>query len=304
MKDNFDLSHIRFSGATRSSVSVRRNPRSRFSFTNPGRISPQAHGEACTDLNESLASILSYSGVNPHIYRPTCLERRVPACLRALRAHSLSQAQQQVLKHPELAAIAVDSLLLGVTSFFRDPEIFTRLERDVIPVWQGCRAKQTGLRILSVGCSDGHELYSVAIILHRLGMWPPDLLLGLDCRPRAIAHAREGLYAESEVRYLPPAHSGYFRNVGDRMQIIEPLRGMAQWQCGDLGHFREKSFDIVLFRNVAIYFQPAFGEHIWGRILDLVNPDGLLITGKAERPTPGLPFRRLHSCIYQKLANL
>jgi chemotaxis methyl-accepting protein methylase len=304
MKDTIDLSHVRFSGATRSPASGRRN-RIRFPSPTIDGENRQATRPSCALLNESLASILSHAGVNPLMYRPASLERRVPACLRALRAHSLAHAQERVQRHPELAAVAVDTLLLGVTSFFRDPEIFNYLGSTLLPKWHESRVRGAGPRILSIGCSDGHELYSMAIVLHQTGIWPPDLLLGMDCRPSAIARARRGVYAESEVRTLTPAHARYFEAAGDsKVQIIDSLRTLAQWQCGDLGRFRERCFDIVLFRNVSIYFEAAFGEQIWERTLALLNPGGLLVTGKAERPTPGRSLRRLHSCVYQKSACL
>jgi chemotaxis methyl-accepting protein methylase len=268
-------------------------------------MSRQVDRASCAQVNESLAFILSNAGINPLMYRPASLERRIPACLRALRAHSLAHAQERVQENPELAAIAADTLLLGVTSFFRDPEVFNYLGSTLLPRWHKTEVREAGLRILSIGCSDGHELYSMAIVLHELGIWPPNLLLGLDCRPRAITRALQGVYPESEVRELPPAHARYFEPAGEnRVRIIDSLRTLAQWQCGDLGQFRERCFDIVLFRNVAIYFETAFGEQVWESLLDLLNPGGLLVTGKAERPTPGLPLRRLHSCVYQKSASV
>ncbi len=259
---------------------------------------------ACAELDENLVAILSHAGLPPEMYRPTSLERRIPACLRALRASSLAQAQQQVQRHPELAMTAIDALLLGVTSFFRDPEVFDRLENQILPQWHIAQMRANGLRVVSVGCSDGHELYSTAIVLHRLRMWPPAQLLGIDCRPRAIARARRGEYSPGDVQNMTPERRCYFETFNDRVRVKEPLRTMTQWQSGDLGKLQEHSFDIVLFRNVAIYFQTATGERIWERISNLLNPGGLLITGKAERPTAGLPLRRLHACVYQKSMNL
>src|ERR1051326_2853481 len=114
-------------------------------------------------------------GIGGGAYRFETLRRRLPACLRAVRAQSTAHAKQLLQDTPELIRPAMGAMVLGVTWFFRDAEVFDHLRHSVLPALTSSRP-----RIWSAGCSDGAELYSIAISLAELGLLDGSRLLGTD----------------------------------------------------------------------------------------------------------------------------
>ena len=150
-----------------------------------------------TDEDAFVAFLFSRAGLDARAYRTTSLRRRVPACLRALRAKTLPDARRLLTLNPGLVPVAVGSLLIGVTGFFRDAGAFALMSRQLLPA-----LAHTGrrLRVWSAACSDGAELYSVAMLLAELNVLHRCELLGTDCRGEAVARAAAGRYDAAACR--------------------------------------------------------------------------------------------------------
>ena len=91
--------------------------------------------------------------------------------------------------------------MIGVTNFFRDPHVFAQLAERALTYLPTCRG---AVRVWSAGCSDGSELYSVAMLAAELGVLGRCELLGTDCRPDAVERARAGVFDDAAVRGVPP----------------------------------------------------------------------------------------------------
>ncbi|MCE5231608.1 hypothetical protein LLG95_18675 [bacterium] len=232
-------------------------------------------------------------------YRAGALQRRVPACLRALRVSSIREARQLLGQHPHLLQAALNALLIGVTGFFRDRIVFETLRRDVIPV---VARRSGGVRVLAAGCSGGQELYSLAMLVAEQGALDRSFFLGLDCRADAIAEAAAGVFKPDALEGVDPAlRDQYFVADGTSRRAIPALRSRMQWRKADLLYDRPRgTWDVVLFRNVAIYMLPRAVHQLWAGIVDSLSVGGFLVTGKSERPAAHLPLVRLANCIYQK----
>lgn len=241
-------------------------------------------------------------GLNAYAYRPAFLERRISACLRALCVDSTEAAQAALEQKPERIRSAVDTILIGVSSFFRDEAVFEQLRRRVLPdLLRG----RDGLRICSVGCSEGHELYSAAILVDSLGRLKTSHFLGLDFRPDAIARARAGCFDVAELEPVPAElRDRCFTVHGRSAQIAPLLREAAQWQEANCfqWEFGRDSWDVVLFRNVAIYLDQREVIALWKRLSQGLRPGGVLVTGKAEQPPGEFPLKLISRCLYARLA--
>jgi chemotaxis methyl-accepting protein methylase len=259
--------------------------------------------DALTDLSadeyECIRWIFEQAGLDAEQYRRETLRRRVPACLRALRVETLLEVRLAIDRNPELAKIALNALVIGVTSFFRDPPVFWNLAQAALP---GLLAQPTGLRVWSAGCSDGAELYSVAMLLAERGAIDRSTLLGTDCRTRAISLAREGCYETGEIKNVPAdLFSRYFRFDDGGWRIQTELRAATQWRCGDvLATSEPGAWDMILCRNLGIYLQPGVASRLWSRLEQALRPGGILVLGKAERPIGTTGLRLLSPCIYQR----
>jgi chemotaxis protein methyltransferase CheR len=219
-------------------------------------------------LNQAeLASLTRVSGIPLASYRPA----HVASCVaRALSRNGVSSgADLAALCQRSPAALAAlrRSILVAVTGLFRDPEQFDLLEADILPrlIRPG-----HGVRVWSAGCSDGSELYSVALVLGRLGVLPRSRLLGSDALSERVETARRGAAVPADV----------FRET----------RALVRWERRDL--LREPlpsgRFDLVLCRNVAIYFAPPAQRELHTRLAAAVRSGGMIMLGRSERLTrPG-----------------
>jgi chemotaxis protein methyltransferase CheR len=207
------------------------------------------------------------AGLSADDYRPASLHRRLPACLRALRAANISEARRLLRRTPQLISVALDALLLGVTEFFRDAHVFSCL-RDLLP--SVISRNQGVLRIWSAGCSNGAELYSVASLLAELNVL--DAIAG-------AATVGEG---------VAPGH-----------------RAHITWRRANvLGSAETGPWDIILCRNLAMYLQPAAARRLWRGLGLALRDGGLLIVGKAERPTGASGLVLVGPCVYRRFGEL
>jgi len=254
-------------------------------------------------------------GVSAKRYRESILARRQSACLRALRAATPSDGARAVHTDPVGARHAFRAVMIGVTSFFRDTPVFDAL-RGAMP----SAATAAGVRALSVGCSDGSELYSLAMILDEAGLLERSSLWGVDCRPDAIAAAVEGIYpalhvagvpAEVRARSFVPVEgrrrAGQGAGRASLTQVADRLRARCAWTVADafdLGGVEglPRAFDVILCRNLAIYLTPESSTELWALLLERLRPGGLLVVGKAERPSLEVcdSLAKIHPCIYQR----
>lgn len=259
----------------------------------PPRLAPQNHAPGVatpTGIREAEPTeddafvrwVFERCGLNSSDYRPQTLRRRVGACLRALRVASVVEARAAIARSPGNLLKALGSLLIGVTGFFRDLPEFAYLKDRVLPeLIRG----DSGPRIWSVGCSDGAELYSVAILLAELNALHRCHLLGTDCRREAIEQAAEAMYDPAAVEAVP-RHLllKYFHASGTKWRANAMLRTAVQWRTADALSVAEPGlWDLILCRNMAIYVAPPAAAKLWNRLSAALRPGGVLMLGKAER---------------------
>jgi chemotaxis protein methyltransferase CheR len=281
--------HVRFASAPRL-----RGPAMDLS-PRPSRSVVEHSSTLLTSEDEVfLRWLLEQAGLNFEHYRPECLSRRLTACLRVLRAVSAAHARWLIDRSPRLLPLAIDTLLIGVSSFFRDPPVFDHLRPLLAQMARQGRVQ----RIWSVGCSDGQELYSIAFLLAELGVLHRFYLLGTDCRSEAVQRASRGAYHPTALRGLPAAHAGYFRYDGERFRVQSWLRACLTWRCGSFVRAVEPgTWDLVLCRNMLIYLSPDAGAAVSRQLQRLLSPRGILVMGKAERPA-GDRLLKIGPCIF------
>jgi chemotaxis methyl-accepting protein methylase len=247
--------------------------------------------------------LLGAAGLDPGTYREETLRRRLPACLRAVRADGVIEARRRLTADPSLVPAAVGTLLIGVTSFFRDEQVFADLARAVVPA---LRRGAGHPRVWSAGCSEGQELYSVAMLLDEAGLLRGATLLGTDCRSRAVAAAREGRYPQDgrALRDLPPARRRKYIEADQNDQqhrVCRALRGAIQWRSGDVTRVVEPGgWDLILCRHVAMYLRPEVAARLWLALEAALRPGGFLVLGKAERPVGPARLTCVAPCIYRR----
>jgi len=280
---------------------VRRAPAADFSPFVPPRVCETRTASDCPDDDAFLIWLLDRSGLEGASYRLETLRRRLPSCLRALRVRSVTEARRLLGAQSELLGTALTATVIGVTSFFRDAPVFATLRDEVLPSLLASAARLP-LRIWSIGCSDGPELYSVAMLLDEIGMLEHAILLGTDCRPDAIRQARSGDFDPLALREIEPRlEATYFRYADGRWRIDERLPKAATWRVGNVLAVPEPGFwDLILCRNLAIYLTEDAVTTLWTRVQGCLRPGGILVTGKAERPHGARGLSMIKPCIYRR----
>jgi len=289
-----DLSYISFAG--------KRLPRQQHPCARGTCLTvlPTATNPPEERLDDFISWVLGRAGLDATAYRCRPLNRRLPACLMALKVCSARAARELLERKPLLMAKAVSALLIGVTEFFREPGVFDFLRMQILPAWA---ERSQRLRIWSAACSTGAELYSMAILLSERGLLARSCLLGTDCRGDAIECAQRSLYDATLLKLVPHAtrHS-HFEPVGQDWRPVEALRRQIHWKVGDLlAGVEDGPWDIIFWRNAAIYLQSSPAETIWRQLASVLAPQGVLIAGKAERPPRDAGLTPAARRVYRRL---
>lgn len=260
---------------------------------------PRVETTPTAEAREFFQSVFSRVNLPVERYRANALMRRVPACLRHLRVRTLGEAKERIEQRPALALELMDVVLLGVSEFRRDPAVFTALRSTVIPRLLAGNAHP---RIWSAACSEGQELYSVAGLLAECGALESCELRGTDCRPEAIARARAGEYPIASVAHLEAEErKGLFVAGPDCVRIHPRLRTAVTWRVANLlAQCETGPWDLILWRNMAIYLEIAAAEEVWRRLVAQLAPGGFIVVGKADYPPPAVGLERIIPSVYQK----
>lgn len=182
----------------------------------------------------------------------------------------------------------VEALLNHETFFYRDINAFRAFAEQGLAAIAAARKKERRLRIWSAGCSTGQEAYSVALAIAGQGdRWAGwDItILGSDISRHAIERAREGLYSQFEIqRGLPVTEMiTHFEAEGESWRARPALRRQVSFLRHNLFDPPPPGrFDVVLCRNVLLYFAPERRRQVLARLAEAIAPDGILMLGAGE----------------------
>lgn len=252
---------------------------------------PEAQEEAA--LLAVLAQVRERSGIDFSLYkRPTilrCLQRRMVAT----DIHHLSDYASYLTQHPEEYARLIASFLINVTEFFRDPELFAALRNVALPdLIAQARRRGNELRIWSAGCATGEEAYSLAILvaealgeeLERFSIQ----IFATDLDEEAIAFARRGVFSASGLASVPDVlRARYFTGHDGAYEVTPRIRSLVTFGQHDLGQRAPfPRIDLVLCRNVLMYFTTALQRRTLHLFAFALRDGGYLALGKAETAKP------------------
>jgi len=182
----------------------------------------------------------------------------------------------------ELAKLR-DMITINVTEFFRDGAQWTQLRSSVLP--EQIKANNGGLSIWSAGCSTGQEPYSLAMLLAEAGVLAKSTILGTDFDREALAKARNGgPYTAEEITGIPkPQLDANFQLQEGKYTASAGLKSQLKFRELNLLKDRfGRSYDLVVCRNVMIYFTGEVKSALIGRFVESLKPDGVLFIGATE----------------------
>lgn len=248
-------------------------------------------------------------------YKPGTIMRRVDRWLGAGgRAASPAALATYLEGRPADTDRLFGDLLIGVTSFFRDPEVFDALAIQGLDRKVDQLGARDTLRMWCCGCSTGEEAYSLAMlaleVFERRGQAPRVRVLATDVHPPSVQRAAAGVFPAAALETLPEALRGkYFTALpSGEYKVTEALRRHVVFSVHNV--MRDPGFqrvDLVTCRNLLIYLRPQAQKAVLALFHIALNPDGLLMLGKSELPTEqGDAFEAVDDSahLYRKRAGL
>lgn len=220
-------------------------------------------------------------------YKPSTIVRRIERRIVVTQSQGLDDYVRYAEQNPSEIMALYRELLIGVTSFFRDPEVWEYLRYHVLPTLLDTTDKKE-VRMWVAGCSTGEEAYTLAILCHEVmntsGISRNVKIFATDIDRDAIAKASLGIYPESIAADLNPAIlAKYFVRSGDQYQIARFLREMVVFAQHNL--VKDPPFtriDLVSCRNLLIYLQGNLQQRAMEMFAFSLRLSGILLLGLSE----------------------
>ena len=252
------------------------------------------HPEDNRRMRTLLERVRSRSGIDFSAYREPTIRRRLQRRMLDTGSASLDDYIQYLRRHPEEYDRLANSFLIKVTDFFRDSDLFNHLSEVLLPqlIDDARRMQRTELRLWSAGCATGEEAYSLAILVSELlGDDNDDLavrVFATDVDAEAVAFARRGIYPASALKNVSPEmRQKYLVPVDSAFEVRKHVRSLVIFGQHDLGQRAPfPRIDLVLCRNVLIYFTPELQRRALQLFAFGLRDGGYLVLGKAESSSP------------------
>ena len=249
--------------------------------------------EQDSQIRGFLVALRDEDGIDFTSYKQPTIRRRLQRRMTATGHRAFPEYAAFALSNSEERQQVARSFLINVTEFFRDAELFEYLQQEVIPqLLSEARDRDQELRIWSAGCSTGEEAYSLAIAVSECllesGLDVPVRIFATDLDSDAIAFARKGIFSARSLAKVPgPLVQRYFYRHDEMFEVTKELRAMLIF--GEHGLGQRAPFpriDLVVCRNVLIYFAPALQRHALQLFAFSLRAGGRLVLGKSESAGP------------------
>jgi two-component system CheB/CheR fusion protein len=244
------------------------------------------------ELPSFLERVRKKTGLDFSAYKRATIVRRLQRRMAVVGVQTLLDYRRYVDHHPDEAGQLAASFLIKVTEFFRDPDLFQMLRDQLLPQLIAHARERGDLRIWSAGCATGEEAYSLAMLVADLLGDELDTLpvriFATDLAADALDLARRGIYPESALKGMPPdLINRHFTHVDGVYQVHRRVRELIVFGEHDLGHRAPfPRIDLVLCRNVLIYFTAELQRRALQRFAFALRPGGYLVLGKSETVSP------------------
>jgi two-component system CheB/CheR fusion protein len=249
---------------------------------------PQKPGGDEPQLNRIFALLRAATRVDFRGYRRGTIRRRITRRIVLQRHQDLETYISCLESNPAELLALYEDMLINVTSFFRDPEVFLALEKDILPRLMQNRSSDLPVRVWVPGCSTGEEVYSIAMCLieanAKLPTPLPIQIFGTDLSERAIAMARAAIYTENQAAKVSPERQArFFARVENGFQVVKSVREMCVFARQNL--LVDPPFsrlDLISCRNVLIYLESPPQRQAAATFHYALQPDGCLMLGISE----------------------
>lgn len=254
------------------------------------------------DFNEFHKWVHRELGINLSAYKPEQLNRRINSLMTRVGIKSLDEYTRVIKADPEQKQKFLDFITINVTEFFRNPELYLELENkiksELLP-------KSQSLKVWSAACSIGCEPYTLAMILDKIAPLGRHNIIATDIDNTILTKAKIGEYTKNEMKSVSNADlSKYFEIKDDKYYIDSKIKNKVTFKKHDLILDRyDKDFDLIVCRNVVIYFNNDVKQEIYKKFSESLKKGGLLFVGATESiyNYRDYGFEKASTFIYKKI---
>ncbi|EKO1912578.1 protein-glutamate O-methyltransferase CheR [Clostridium botulinum] len=247
--------------------------------------------------------ILKDFGINLKAYKQNQLQRRILSLMSRVGVNSVEEYINLLKKDKDQRIKFLDFITINVSEFFRNPEIFDELEKKIKV--ELLNNTSGSLKIWSAACSIGAEPYSLSIIMDEISPNKKHKIIATDLDITILQRAKEGIYAQAEIKNVKKERlEKYFTKEGEKYKIKSSIKNVVTFKKHDLilDNY-EKDFDLIVCRNVVIYFNQDIKDNIYKKFSESLKKGGLLFVGATESiyNYKDYGFEKVSTFIYRKI---
>lgn len=252
------------------------------------------------DINKIHDYVYKEFGICLNAYKSVQMNRRIESFISKLGFNTSDDFIEKCKSDKKLQEDFLDLITINVTEFFRNPDIFFKIDELV----KKYLPKRDVYRIWSSACSNGSEPYSVAMILENINITKYEIL-ATDIDRKILNYAENGIYIKDEIVNVPSDYlEKYFDVDEDKYKVKDFIKNKIEFRKHDLilGDF-PNNFDLILCRNVVIYFTKDEKIKIYNKFYDSLNDQGIVFIGATENiyDYKQVGFNKLGTFFYQKV---
>lgn len=247
--------------------------------------------------------VYALTSIDLSSYKEKQMRRRIDSLITKHKLDSYSSYVHLLRTDREAFDEFVNFLTINVSEFYRNPDQWKLLDTEYIPYLIEKFGQR--LNVWSAACSTGDEPYSLVMALSKHLPLDKIHILATDIDKQVIATAKVGLYNEKSIKSVPAdLKVKYFRKIGSSYQISDEIKNRVEFREGNLLKDNyPHGLDLILCRNVVIYFTDEAKADIYRRFNESLRPGGLLFIGSTEQIMDyrDLGFGRRSSFFYEKI---
>lgn len=241
-------------------------------------------------------------GINLSAYKPEQLDRRISSLMSRNGIKTLDEYTTVIKNNDEQRQKFLDFITINVTEFYRNPELFDELE-SVIK--NELLTKSKNIKMWSAACSIGCEPYTMAMILKKINLAGNNTIIATDIDNTILGRAKLGEYTASEVKNIKDLElNKYFSKKDEKYYIDNSIKSMVTFKKHDLilDNY-ERDLDLILCRNVVIYFNSDIKDVIYKKFSESLKKGGILFVGATESiyRYKEFGFEKMSTFIYRKV---
>lgn len=246
--------------------------------------------------------VLTLTKIDLNFYKEKQMRRRIDTLATKNGCKSYEEYTKMLRTDAEKFEQFVNFLTINVSEFYRNPDQWKLMDETVIP--KLIKEQGKNLKIWSAACSTGDEPYSLAMAFSKHLPLSSIRITATDIDKKVIEHAQVGLYSEKSIASVPAdLKKKYFTKVGSSYQIANEIKRCVTFREHNLlKDPYPKDFDLILCRNVVIYFTDDAKDMIYRNFFNSLKRHGVLFIGSTEQITnyKDIGFQRMSSFYFEK----